>query len=181
MSPFTRHSVSVSHPINWVRYGQCAAAAQHPLFEPHGSSHKPEVDLLGMGALLAYVEELLKLALVKEIFSLLLFAPQHLLSQGPSLHSFTTVGWKSLLHHSYGHQLPFTQPSFFTSQSFKSPGKWIFSLASSPSPLPFLVHASCSCTWKFWRANLYKKYSSKNKGRCSPGAYNKKNTGSKED
>lgn len=82
--------------------------------------------------------------------------------------------WKSLFHHSYGHQLPFTQPSFLTSQSFKSPGKWIFSLASSPSPLPFLVHASCSCTWKFWRASLYKKYSSKNKGRCFPGAYNKK-------
>jgi len=56
------------------------------------------------------VEELWKLALVKEIFPSLLFPPQHLLSLGPSLHSFTAVGWKSLLHRSCGHQLPFTQP-----------------------------------------------------------------------
>lgn len=158
-----------------------ASYAEH-LLEPSGSCHKPQVDLLVMGALLAVVEELLKFALVKEVFSLLLFAPGHLLTWGPTLHSFTTVAWKSL-HHSCGHQLPFTQPAFLISQSFQRPGKWIFSLASFPSLLPLLLCASCSCTWNFWRASLYKKYSSKYKRRCFPGAYNnnKKNVGSKKD
>lgn len=159
-APLRKHQ----SPFTWVRWGHFAAAAEQPLLEPNGSCHKQKWSLLGTGALLA---------LVKEMFSLLLFAP-HLLSWGPSLHSFTTVGWVSLLHHSCGHQLPFTRPAFLTSQSLQSTGKWIFSLTSFPSPLPLLLCASCSCTWKFWRASLYKKYSSKYKGRCFPGAYNKK-------
>ena len=69
-----------------------AAAAYCPVLEPSGGFRKSEVGLLGTGALLAMVEERLKLALVKEIFSSLLFPPQHLLSPGPSRHSFTAVG-----------------------------------------------------------------------------------------
>lgn len=69
---------------------------------------------------------------------LAVFAPQHLLSWGPTLHSFTSVGWESL-HHSCGHQLPFTQPAFLISQSFQSPGKWIFSLVS----FPLSCHSYC--------------------------------------
>lgn len=69
-----------------------AVAAYCPVLEPRGGFHKSEVGLLGTGALLAMVEEPLKLALVKAVFSSLLFSPQHLLSPGSSLHSFTTMG-----------------------------------------------------------------------------------------
>lgn len=51
-----------------------------------------------------------------------------------------------------------------TSQSFHISGKWIFFLACFLSLLPLLLHAGCSRILKFWRAGLYKKYSSKYKG-----------------
>lgn len=52
-----------------------------------------------------------------------------------------------------------------TSQSFQISGKWIFSLSPFLPPLTPLLHAGCSCTLKFQRAILYKKYRSKCKGR----------------
>lgn len=52
-----------------------AVAAYCPVLEPRRGFHKSEVGLLGTGALLAMVEEPLKLALVKEVFSSLLFFP----------------------------------------------------------------------------------------------------------
>lgn len=68
-----------------------------------------------------------------------------------------------------------------TSRSFQISGKRIFSLASSLSSLPLLLHDGCSCTLKFQGASLCKKYSSKYKGRCFPGDCNKKCGHFKED
>lgn len=45
--------------------------------------------------------------------------------------------------------VPFHSSAFLTSQSFQSPGKWISSLASFPSPLPLLLCASCSVLGNF--------------------------------
>lgn len=60
-----------------------------------------------------------------------------------------------------------------TAPSFQISGKSVYFLASFLSPGPLLLCAGCSCTLKFQRASLYKKHSSKYKGKCFPGDYNK--------
>lgn len=85
----------------------------------------------------------------KKYFPHCFFSPQHLLSPGSSLHSFTTMGWKSLLHLSCGHQLPFTQPPSH------------FSIFSDLREMDFLscLFSLFPATLTAWRLFLYSKIS----------------------
>lgn len=168
---FMPHSESMSHVINWVRYGQLSSSCRTPASWAKWELPQTRSGPLGHGCFACIGGTTFEIYIDERNTFLAALCPTTSAITRPFSAQLHHCGMKEPPSPQLWSPAPFHSTRFLTSQSFQSPGKWIFSLAFFPSSLPLLVCASCSCTWKFWRASLYKKYSSKDKGRCFPRAY----------